>query len=295
VRPSGERGAVPNAASGGATRVDRGQARKPTRMVLEATGGLERAVTSAWATAGLPVVVVPPPQVRDGARATGQLAPTEAWDARARAPGADVIRPTPRPLPDAQTQERRALLGRRQPWLGRRTAEPHRLAGTSARLTKAMAAPMTWLQAGSATRDDALETRRRASPRWREHDDLWQRAKGRGPGCARTWRRARPALGTRTRQQSAAVVGVAPLNGDRGPLRGRRTIWGGRAPGRTGFDRGTLVATRGNPPITVFDERLLSAGNGKKVALTACLHKLWTMLNAMLKHRTPWQPQEVHN
>jgi transposase len=295
VRPSGARGAVPNAASGVATLVDRGQARKPTRMVLEATGGLERAVTSAWATAGLPVVVVPPRQVRDGARATGQLAQTEALAARALAPCADVIRPTPRPLPDAPTQERRALLGRRQPWLGRRPAAPHRLAGTSARLTKAMAAPMTWRTAGIATRDDALETRLRASPRWRDNDDLWQSAKGLGPGGARTLRLARPALGPRTRQQSAAVVGVAPLHGDRGPLGGRRTLWGGRAPGRTVLDRGTLVATRCHPQLTVFDERLRTAGNGKKVALTACRQKLLTMLNARLNHRTPWQPQEVHN
>jgi transposase len=202
-------------------------------MVREATGGLERAVTSALATAGLPVVVVHPRQVRDGARATGQRAQTEAVDARALAHCADVLRPTPRPLPDAQTQARRALLGRRPPLSVRRTAEPHRLAGTSARLTTAIAAPMTWLKAGIATLDDDLETLRRASPLWREHDDRWQRAKGMGPVGARTCLRALPALGTLTRQQSAALVGVAPLHGDRGTLRGRRTIWGGRAQVRT--------------------------------------------------------------
>jgi hypothetical protein len=132
VRPSGKRWAVPPAASGGATRVDRGQARQPTRMVLAAPSGLERAVPRAVAPAGRPVVVVPPRQVRDWARATGQLAPTEAGAARARAHWADGSRPPPRPLPDAPTQERRALLGRCQPWLGRRTAAPHRLAGTRA-------------------------------------------------------------------------------------------------------------------------------------------------------------------
>jgi transposase len=295
VRPSGARGAVPNAASGVATLVDRGQARKPTRMVLEATGGLERAVTSAWATAGLPVVVVPPRQVRDGARATGQLAQTEALAARALAPCADVIRPTPRPLPDAPTQERRALLGRRQPWIGRRTAEPHRLAGTSARLTQEIAAPMTWLNAGIATLDADLEPRLRASPLWREHDDLWQSAKGIGPVCARTLLLALPELGTLTRQQIAALVGVAPLNCDSGTMRGRRTIWGGRAHVRTVLYMGTLVATRYNPQIKAFYERLLAAGKVKKVALTACMHKFLTILNAMLKHRTPWQPQEVQS
>jgi transposase len=237
----------------------------------------------------------PPRQARDWARATGQLAHTEAVEARARAHLADGIRPPPRPLPDAPTQERRALLGRRQPWIGRRTAEPNRLVGTSARLTKAMAAPMTWLQAGMATLDDALETLLRASPLWRDHDDLGQSAQGLGPGCAGPLRLARPVWGPRTRQQSAALVGVAPRNGDRGTLRGRRTLWGGCAPVRPVLDMGPLVATRFNPQSKVFYERRLTAGQGKKVALTAYRHTRWTMLHAMLQHRTPWQPQEVQN
>jgi len=135
----------------------------------------------------------------------------------------------------------------------------------------------------------------RASPRWRANDDVLQRAKGIGPVCAPTLRLALPALGPRTRQQIAAWVGVAPLHGDRGTMRGRRTMWGGRAHGRTVFSMGTLVATRSNPQIKVFSERLLAAGKGKKVALTACMHTLLTMLNALLKHRTPWQPQEGQN
>src|SRR5438874_10574166 len=147
LRPSGERWAVPNDASGVATLVDRVQTLHPTLIVLEATGGLERAATSALAAAGLPVVVVNPRQARDFARATGQLAKTDALDARALAHCADVIRPTPRPLPDAQTQALRALVGRRQPLIGMRTAAQHRLAGTSERLTKAIVAHMTWLNA----------------------------------------------------------------------------------------------------------------------------------------------------
>ena len=295
LRPSGERWAVPNDASGVATLVDRVQALKPTLIVLEATGGLERAGASALATVGLPVVVVNPRQVRDVARATGQLATTDALDARALAHFADVIRPTPRPLPDAQTQELRALLGRRQPLISMRTAEQNRLAGTSERLTQDIAAHMTWLNAGIAPLDDDLETLLRASPLWREHDDRLQSAKGIGPVWARTWLLALPALGTRTRQQIAALVGVAPLKCDSGTLRGRRTIWGGRAPVRTVLYMGTLVATRYNPQIKAFYERLRAAGKVKKVALTACMRKLLTILNAMLKHRTPWQPQEVQN
>jgi transposase len=278
-----------------ATLVERVQALHPTLIVLEATGGLERAVTRALATAGLPVVVVNPRQVRDFARATGQLATTDALDARALAHVADVIRPTPRPLPDAQTQALRALLGRRQQLIGMRTAEQNRLAGTSERLTKDMAGHMTWLKTGIATRDDDIETMLRASPLWRENDDLWQSAPGIGPVCARTLVLELPELGTLTRQQIAALVGVAPLNRDSGTLRGRRTIWGGRAHVRTVLYMGTLVATRYNPQIKVFYERLLAAGNVKKVALIACMHKLLTILNAMLKHRTPWQPQEVQN
>jgi transposase len=295
LRPSGERWAVPNETSGVTTLVDQLQARHPTRIVLEATGGLERLVASALATAGLPVVVVNPRQVRDFARATGQLAKTDALDARALAHFADVIRPTPRPLPDAQTQELRALLGRRQQLIGIRTAEQNRLAGTSTRLAKDMTEHIPWINARLATLDNDLETVLRASPLWRANDDLLQRAPGIGPVCSRTLRLELPALGPLTRQQIAAWVGVAPLNGDSGTLRGRRTIWGGRAHVRTVLSMGTLVATRFNPQIKVFYERLLAAGKAKKVALTACMHKFLTMLNAMLKHRTPWQPQEVQN
>jgi transposase len=293
LRPSGERWAVPNDADGVATLVDRLPPLHPTLMVLEATGGLERPATAALATAGLPVVVVNPRQARDFARATGQLAKTDALDARALAPFADVIRPTPRPLPDAQTQELRALLGRRQQLIVMRTAEQNRLAGVHERLRQDIEAHITWLNARLAPRDDDLETVLRASPLWRDNDDLLQSAKGIGPVCARTLLLELPELGTLTRQQIAALVGVAPLNCDSGTLRGRRTLWGGRAHVRTVLSMSTLVATRYNPRSKAFDERLLAAGKVKKVALTACMHKFLTILNAMLKHRTPWQSQEV--
>jgi transposase len=275
LRPSGERWAVANDASEVAPLVERLQTLHPTLIVLEATDGLERTVPSALTAAGLPVVVVPPRQARACARATGQLAQTEAVDARALA--------------------HCALVGRRQPLLGMRTAEQHRLAGTSARLTKAIMAHMTWRNTAIATLDNALETTLRASPLWRENDDLLQSAKGIGPVCARTLLLELPELGTLTRQQIAALVGVAPRHCDSGTLRGRRTIWGGRAHVRTVLYMGTLVATRDNPQIKVFYERLLAAGKVKKVALTACMHKLLTILNAMLKPRTPWQPQEVQS
>ena len=295
VRPSGERWAVPNDADGVVTLVERLQPLHPTLIVLEATGGLERVATAVLAMAGLPVVVVNPRQARDFARATGQLAKTDALDARALAHFADVIRPTPRPLPDAQTQELRALLGRRQQLIGMRTAEQNRLAGTGGRLAQDIEAHIAWLNARIATLDDDLETMLRASPLWRENDDLLQSVPGIGPICARTLLLELPELGTLTRQQIAALVGVAPLNCDSGTLRGRRIIWGGRAHVRTVLYMGTLVAARFNPQIKAFYQRLLAAGKSKKVALTACMHKLLTILNAMLKHRTSWQAQEVHN
>src|SRR5256714_12813161 len=210
LRPSGERWAVPNDASGVATVVDWVQTLRRTLIVLEATGGLERLVTSAWATAGLPVVVVNPRKVRNFARATGQLAKTDALDARALAHFADVIRPTPRPLPDAQTQELRALLGRRQQLIVMRTAEQNRLAGTSERLTQDIVAHITWLNADIATLDNDLETTLRASPLWRENDDPVQRAQGIGAGCAPTLLLEPPGVGQLTRRPIPGVRRRAP-------------------------------------------------------------------------------------
>ena len=263
--------------------------------MLEATGGLERAVTSALATAGLPVVVVNPRQVRDFARATGQLAKTDALDARALAHFADVIRPTPRPLPDAQTQELRALLGRRQQLIGMRTAEQNRLAGTSARLTKDIDGPYYVAQcghrhAGRRPRDDAPGQPAVAGKRRSVAE------------CQGHWARVCPHVAAGTPRVGDAHAAADRGLGRRGAAQlrqwdpaGRRTIWGGRAHVRTVLYMGTLVATRFNPQIKVFYERLLAAGKVKKVALTACMHKFLTILNAMLKHRTPWQPQEVQS
>jgi transposase len=176
-----------------------------------------------------------------------------------------------------------------------RTAEQHRLAGTSERLTKEIEAPIAWRNARLAPLDDDWETMLRASPLWRETDDLLQSVPGMGPVCARTLLRELPALGTRTRQHIAALVGVAPLKRDSGPLRGRRTIGGGRAHGRTVLSMGTRVATRFHLQSKAFSQRRLAAGKVKKVALTAWMPKLLTILNAMLKHRTSWQAQESQN
>jgi len=174
-----------------------------------------------------------------------------------------------------------------------RTAVQHRLAGTSGRLQTDMEAPITGLNERLALLDAAIETRLRANPRWRANDAQVQSAPGIGSAWARTVLLALPEWGALTRQQNAALVGVAPLTCASGTLRGRRTMWGGRAQVRTVLDMGPLVATRDNPRSKAFYERLWAAGQVNKVALTACMHKFLTMLNAMVKQRTPWQSQEV--
>jgi transposase len=252
IRPTGERWTVPHDARGVATLVDRVPPLQPPLMVLEATGGLERLVTSALATAGRPVVVVKPRQVRDVARATGQLAQTDAVDARALAHVADAIRPQPRPVPDAQTQELRTLRGRRQQLVAMRPMEQNRLAGTSGRLQRDIPAPITWLHERRAPLDDDLDTVRRSRPLWRENADRWRSAPGIGPVCARTWWLALPALGTLTRQKIATGVGVAPRNCDSGTLCGRRMLWGGPGCARCSLWRRwwPRATTRGSKPFT---------------------------------------------
>jgi transposase len=293
LRPLGERWAVTNDDTGITALVRRLQEIVPQLIVLEATGGYQRAVVAALATAGLPVVVVNPRQARDFAKATGQLAKTEALDARALAHFAEAIRPAPRPLPDTQTEELRALLARRRQLVGMRTAEQNRLGSAPRRLQADIQVHITWLNERLAALDDDLDTTLRASPVWREREELLRSVPGIGPVCARTLLLDLPELGTLSRQRLAALVGVAPLNRDSGTLRGTRTIWGGRAHVRTTLYMSTLVAVRYNPVLKTFYERLRAAGKAAKVALTACMRKLLTILHAMVKHHTPWQPQEL--
>jgi transposase len=293
LRPTGERWAVPNDEAGIAALVGRLQAVPPTLMVLEATGGYHRAVVAALAAATLPLVVVNPRQVRDFAKATGQLAKPDALDARAVAHFAEAVRPALRPLPDAQTEELRALLARRRQWITMRPAEQNRRENASPRLRADIVAHIAWLDQHVAPLDDDLDTTLRASPVWRERETLYRSVPGVGPVCARTLVLDLPELGALSRQRIAALVGVAPFNRDSGTLRGTRTTWGGRAHVRATLYMSTLVAVRYNAVLKVFYERLRAAGKAAKVALTACMRKLLTILNAMVKRHTPWQPQEV--
>jgi transposase len=267
----------------------------PTLIVLEATGGMEIPLTSALATAGLPVVVVNPRQVRDFAKASGRLAKTDALDAQVLAQFAEVMRPQPRPLPDAETRALGALLTRRRQLVEMLTAEKNRLLSASSPIRKRVRTHIVWLERELEHTNTDLSDAIRQSPVWREKDGLLRSVPGVGPVLTSTLLANLPELGTLTSKQIAALVGVAPLNRDSGTLRGRRTVWGGRAQVRAILYMSAIVAARFNPVIRSFYQRLQRVGKAKKVALTACMRKLLTILNAMLKHRTPWRVVEAQH
>ena len=290
IRPSGARTSVPYDATGLTTVLTQLTQVQPVRIVVEATGGLERPLVRALVDGALPVIVVNPRQVRDFAKATGQLAKTDALDAQVLARFAEVIQPALRAIPDAQTQELAALLARRRQGLAMHGAEQHRRDRAPARVRKRIEAHLRGLQAELARLDEELDDRIQQSPVWREREELLQRVPGVGPVMSRTVVAELPELGPLNRKQIAALVGVAPFNRDSGRLRGRRAIWGGRAPVRTARYMATLVATRWNPVIRVFYQRLRTAGKAPKVALVAAMRKLLTILNAMVHAGTLWQP-----
>jgi len=288
-RPSGERAVIPHTEQDIAALVEQLGARRPACVVLEATGGLQAPLASALAIAGIPVAVVNPRQVRDFARATGQLAKTDAIDAQILARFAEAVRPAPRPLPDEATQAFSALLTRRRQLIDMLVAEQHRMRTAPFPIQRQIQAHLTWLKQQLAMLDEDLTHRIQATPLWREQEDLLRSVPGIGPVVSRTLLGELPELGRLTHKQIAALVGVAPLNRDSGSLRGRRIIWGGRAVVRGVLYMSAVVAARRNPIIKAFYQRLRTAGKAPKVALVACMRKLVTILNAMVKHRTPWR------
>jgi transposase len=293
LRPSDERTSVPYDAYGITTLLAQLTQMQPTRIVMEATGGLERLLLRALVDAALPVIVVNPRQVRDFAKATGQLAKTDTLDAQVLARFAEVIQPALRVIPDAPTQELAALLARRRQVLAMQGAEQHRLDRAPDRVRTRIEAHLRWLRDELARLDEELDGLIQQSPVWRAREELLQSVPGIGPVMSRTVLAELPELGLLNRKQIAALVGVAPFNRDSGRLRGHRTIWGGRAPVRRALYMAALVATRWNPVIRVFYQRLRAAGKAPKVALVAAMRKLLTMLNAMVHAGTPWQPDVV--
>lgn len=290
VRPGGARMQVTNDDEGFKLLVTRLHDLAPTLVVLEATGGLQGAVVAALATAKLPVVVVNPRQVRDFARATNRLAKTDAIDAAVLAHFADAIRPTARPLPDADTEALEAMVARRRQLLEMLTAELQRRASCrNARASKDLDAHIAWLKKRVDDLDEEISNAVQASEVWRAREDLLRSVPGVGRVTAMTLLTMLPELGTLGRQQLAALVGVAPLNRDSGQHRGRRAIWGGRAAVRAVLYMATLSARRFNPVIRAFAERLEAEGKAYKVVAVACMHKLLTILNAIVRSGTAWR------
>jgi transposase len=291
IRPSAERESVSNDKAGIKTLVKRLGKVGPALIVLEATGGFERQVMHALVCAELPAVVVNPRQVRDFAKATGQLAKTDRIDAEVLARFGEAVRPALRPLPDAVTVELRALTTRRRQITEMIVAERNRLAMASKAVTKRIDAHIRWLQSELEQVDKDLDRTIRHSPIWKHNEDLLRSVPGIGPITSRVLLSELPELGKLNRKQIAALVGVAPLNRDSGTLKDRRCIWGGRASVRAALYMAAWVAARRNSVIRKFYTRLLTAGKERKVALVACMHKLLTIVNSMINHKTPWSEQ----
>jgi transposase len=262
----------------------------PTLIVLEATGGYETALVAALAVAGLPVAVVNPRRVRDFAKALGILAKTDRIDAQVLARFAADMRPTPRPLPDETHAELRALVARRTQLVDMRTAELNRLPGARPAVQRSVREHVTWLDRRIKDTDREIMRLIQASPVWRLRDQILQSTPGIGPQTSARLLVSLGELGDLTSKQLAALVGVAPFNRDSGRRAGPRTTWGGRAPVRTALYMATLVATRHNPVIKAFYQRLRAAGKPAKVALVAAMRKLLTILNAMIKQQRTWSP-----
>ena len=248
---------------------------------------MELPLVAALAATSLPVVVVNPRQVRDFAKATGKLAKTDSIDSAVLAHFAEAVRPPVRPLRDAETQILNSLVARRHQVMTMLVSEKNRLRTASSPVRPRIEAHIAWLEQELGDLDQGLRQTLRQSPVWREKDDLLRTVPGVGEQVSLTLLAYLPELGTLDRRQIAALVGVAPFNRDSGTLRSKRTVWGGRAQVRATLYMGTLVASRYNPLIRTFYQRLLTAGKPKKVALVACMRKLLTILNSMIKHHSP--------
>ncbi|MEK7877663.1 MAG: IS110 family transposase [Pseudomonadota bacterium] len=258
-------------------------------VVVEATGGLEIPLAVALDVAGIPVALVNPRQVRDFARSLGKLAKTDRLDAQVLAHFGAATRPVPRPLPDEQARELAALVARRRQMLQMHAAELQRRQRALLVVRHRIDRVVAVLEQEMQDLDTELRDRLRASPLWREQEDLLQSVPGVGPALTFSLLADLPELGSLSRKQIAALVGVAPMNRDSGRWRGKRVVWGGRANVRAALYMPTVVAVRWNPVLREFYQRLVAAGKPKKVALVACMRKLLVILNAMLKQHTPWE------
>jgi transposase len=293
ILPTGEIWTVPNDEAGRGELARVLSERKPTRVVLEATGGYESLVVAALGVVAIPVAVVNPRQVRDFARGLGKRAKTDPIDAAVLAHFAEVVRPSPRPLLAEEAQQLTALVGRRTDLIGMLTAERNRRGTAPAIVRPHLEAHIRWLQDELETVTKELTDLMHQSPLWRDKEDLLRSVPGVGPIVTATLIAELPELGHLEGKQIAALVGVAPFNRDSGRWRGKRTIIGGRSDVRRVIYMATAVAIQHNPAVRRFYERLVAAGKPKKVALTASMHKLLLILNAMIRHHTPFRTTEA--
>jgi len=280
---------VSNDAAGIASLVKRLKKLKPILIVLEPTGGFEMLVVAELSQAGLPVAVVNAKRVRDFAKATGQIAKTDKLDAKVLAHFATAVRPAVRSLRSEEEEQLTALLTRRRQVLDMLTVEKNRLVTVRAKMRTDIEAHIQWLSNSLKELDEEIEDFVKGSPILKEKDSLLQSVPGVGPVTSATMLGMLPELGLLNRQEIAALVGVAPLNKDSGPKQGKRRIYGGRGEVRSVLYMAALAATKFNPFIRTFYERLLRHGKEKKVALTACMRKLLVILNAMLRTNQPWR------
>jgi len=293
ARPQGDAWRVANDDGGITALAERLAALAPARVVLEATGGYQNPLVAALAAAGLPVVVVNPRQARRFAEAVGRLAKTDQIDAATLAHFAEAVPAQPRPLPDAAARELRDLLARRRQVLQMRLAEQQRLPNAAGRVRPAIARHLKFLDRELRRLDDDLGAAVRASPAWRERDELLQSVPGVGPQVSRVLLAELPELGRLPGRRLASLVGLAPFSRDSGRRRGRRRIYGGRAVVRAALYMAALVAKRHNRALAAVFERLVAAGKAKKVALIAVARKLLTILNAIVASGTPWDEKRA--
>ena len=289
VRPSGETFVVTRDDEGLERLVERLRALAPALVTLEATGGYETVVASALAAEHLPLAVVNPRQIRDFARSTGKLAKTDRLDAAAIAHFAEAVRPAARRLADGQAQALGELVARRRQVIEMIVAEKNRRRlAAQPRVLKAIDRHVELLQAELSELDREIDGAIRNSPAWQADADLLASVPGISKATLRTLIAELPELGRLDRRKIAALVGAAPINRDSGVWRGRKAIAGGRAPVRTALYMAALVASRANPLIAPYYQKLRASGKAAKQALTACIRKLLVILNAILRDRKPW-------
>jgi len=289
VRPNGEIWTIKNDEQSAMELAIKLKELRPAVVVMEATGSYEMCVASVLSITGLPVAVVNPRQVRDFAKSTGKLAKTDTLDAHVLAHFAEAIRPEVRSLSDEQAQQLHALVVRRRQIIEMMVSEKNRAYVSHKSIQEQVRKHIEWLENELKELENDIGESIRESPVWREKDKLLQSVPGIGPITSGVLLASLPELGLLDRKKIAALVGVAPFNRDSGNMRGKRTVFGGRSHVRSMLYMATLTATRYNPVIKQFYDRLIQVGKATKVAIMACMRKLITIINAMIRYSEPWR------